>query len=660
MAYVLQFNNFLFFVRIVAGVDAIFNLNYNANDPGVEFIDWNNMKHIFRRIIILSFIFCSFLAGCRAEKTDLPYSTITSKATYEPLLFVSTPTSTSFPIPLPVQGTMIYSDLNGVYDINLAQGNITTLVKENNEIFTNAQEVGGQIYFLKTIRSNVPASGGIGNLTLFGLNLSTGEIINVLPNNTFTSQIGVETDGNYIAYTMYDESSCKIAIFNNITGKSMVIMESSNDIENLRWSPDGEYLIYFELQALSDANGELFIMNTYTGISTRLLPDLTIPVTHLSFSPDSKYLILGVEKDQKYDIYTYDLHNNMAEKIAVLEGRPKNFQWSPDGEYILYEEEIGNEDLKLSIINFQNRETKTIAEMSGGSLDSFVGIWSPDGDTVAYFTQSNSDTPQLNILRINTGESRKYDLPTGVPESASWVIYPEGLHTRIRSSDGMPEVYISAGEFVMGASTMDTEATPDEQPLHTVYLNEYWIDQHEVTNEQYTYCVAAGVCTEPHNRWSSLRDDYYGNIQYDNYPVMNVSWYQANDYCEWVGGRLPTEAEWEKAARGTNGGLHPWGNQTPNANLYNIEQGTYDTTEVCHYTAGNSPYGICDMAGNVWEWVNDRYNANYYACSPISNPQGAEGGYQRVCKGGVRSSERSNLGPDDWNFNLGFRCARSK
>ena len=182
-----------------------------------------------------------------------------------------------------------------------------------------------------------------------------------------------------------------------------------------------------------------------------------------------------------------------------------------------------------------------------------------------------------------------------------------------------------------------------------------------MTNAQYALCVSAGGCTAPNDsRWQ--------DSDYRDHPVTHVDWNQARAYCAWAGVRLPTEAEWEKAARGTDGRIYPWGNSAPDdrfANYGNIIDGT---TPVGNYPEGASPYGALDMAGNVWEWVNDWYDSDYYSQSPSENPQGPATGESRVLRGGawvydddsVRSAYRYNYNPDSWYFDLGFRCVRSQ
>jgi formylglycine-generating enzyme required for sulfatase activity len=260
--------------------------------------------------------------------------------------------------------------------------------------------------------------------------------------------------------------------------------------------------------------------------------------------------------------------------------------------------------------------------------------------------------------------------------------------TWTRPADGMVMVYVPAGEFQMGSTDDEVDYAlqlcygdcerywfDGEQPVHTVVLDGFWIDQTEVTNAQYRRCVGAGYCRSPTQSSSYTRASYYGNSTYDDYPVIHVSWRQAATYCEWAEARLPTEAQWEYAARGSEGQVFPWGNTFDGARLNycdsscrfdwaasTVDDGYADTAPVGSYRAGASWCGALDMAGNVYEWVADWYGA--YSTGRLVNPTGVGSGEFRVLRGGswdddargVRSAWRIRWsGAED---DAGFRCAR--
>ena len=225
-------------------------------------------------------------------------------------------------------------------------------------------------------------------------------------------------------------------------------------------------------------------------------------------------------------------------------------------------------------------------------------------------------------------------------------------------------VEIPEGIFLMGFD--GTQALEDERPLHRLWLDAFTMDLHEVTTGQYAAFLAATDRPAPW-QWNMVDLSQHGDR-----PVIGVDWHDAEAYCRWKGKRLPTEAEWEKAARGTDGRLYPWGNQTPTNTLANFALGarfSYNQVlmPVRTYDQGKSPYGLYQMAGNVWEWVQDWYSANYYETSPERNPQGPEQGQFKVLRGGSWSDlpkylltyGRFKLPPETRNSYTGFRCAKS-
>jgi formylglycine-generating enzyme required for sulfatase activity len=199
------------------------------------------------------------------------------------------------------------------------------------------------------------------------------------------------------------------------------------------------------------------------------------------------------------------------------------------------------------------------------------------------------------------------------------------------------------------------------------------MDQTEITNAMYAKCVGAGGCKLSGYLASFSHPDYYENPEFADYPVIFITWDMANAYCSWAGRRLPTEAEWEKAARGTDGRTFAWGgniscNETNYYDLYGSgDYCTGDTTKVRNYESGKSIYGAYDMTGNVWEWVNDLYDPAYYQHSPSENPKGGESSDYHLLRGGswysymyeLRVTERLEVPAFFTNQYVGFRCASS-
>jgi formylglycine-generating enzyme required for sulfatase activity len=259
--------------------------------------------------------------------------------------------------------------------------------------------------------------------------------------------------------------------------------------------------------------------------------------------------------------------------------------------------------------------------------------------------------------------------PTAVPEEKKPIV------SEIDQSEMM---YVKSGDFLLGTNDVYA-AGSEEGPQVEVYLDAFWMDKTEVTNRQYLMCVEAGTCEE--SPYMTLR-----NSDYADFPVTYVSWENAKTYCEWAGKRLPTEIEWEKAARGSDGRIYPWGEEEPTlenklANIpyysdseKNLPPGLFKTGS---FPDGASPYGILDLAGNVWEWTSSYYDAGYYQMlsekiteegDVVDNPAGAETGSAYVIRGGsaaetevnnylsyTRSTYRGYVNMSS-SYYIGFRC----
>jgi len=239
----------------------------------------------------------------------------------------------------------------------------------------------------------------------------------------------------------------------------------------------------------------------------------------------------------------------------------------------------------------------------------------------------------------------------------------------------MTQVYVPAGKFWMGSQPGDLGADVDEFPQHEVFLDAFWIDQTEVTNAMFAmFLNEEGNQMEGRVYWFESVDPEAPLFQEEGvwmpkeglaaYPLVEVNWYGARAYCTWAGKRLPTEAEWEKAARGTDRRSYPWGEELDCSLALVANCKKNKPVPVGSYPGGASPYDALEMAGNVWEWVADRYLVDYYANSPSQNPTGPSDGEFFVLRGGsffqnwkhARTMDRRHNGPGNTKFDYGFRC----
>jgi formylglycine-generating enzyme required for sulfatase activity len=304
------------------------------------------------------------------------------------------------------------------------------------------------------------------------------------------------------------------------------------------------------------------------------------------------------------------------------------------------------------------------------SLVVVLGLWmnrsaSSPGKTgfeatapVSVVFTSTSPTTTITPTPSATPTATSTPVPTATP-------YPNAL----RDNKNVEMVLIPAGSFVMGSDVGES----DEKPAHTVSLDAYYIDKYEITNEQYELCVQLNVCRRPFGYGSYQRLSYFSDPLFANYPVINVTSEMARVFCEdWRGARLPTEAEWEKAAGGPDNSIFPWGEEISCQYANYRDKACLrvrDTSPVTSFASGVSVYGVYNMAGNVWEWVTDWYSPAFYLNSPLVNPTGPERpvvGIYYIKRGGsfqdeahkLRSTNREKIDPTNSGSNLGFRCVR--
>jgi serine/threonine protein kinase/formylglycine-generating enzyme required for sulfatase activity len=315
-----------------------------------------------------------------------------------------------------------------------------------------------------------------------------------------------------------------------------------------------------------------------------------------------------------------------------------------------------------------------------------IAVDDPATRTECCWVAGGVTSGNLEVVPVITGEIDRLNCPPApqsAPQSsaASAASGTDSVDSSLAKSpvDGAALVQVPAGTFTMGTDD-DPQAWPREKPAHEIYLDEYWMDQEEVTigmfnlfvqqagytsnaeENGYGYIYDGGWVQVPGANWRKP----FGTGEVDNpfLPVIQVSWEDAQAYCNWAGRRLPTEAEWEKAARGNDTRRYPWGDEPPNADLLAFERAD-GPVNVGSYLMGTSPYLIFDLAGNAWEWVADWYQENYFQVSPDANPQGPDSGVYRVMKGGgwnstqkqVRITGKDVGEPQSYNSLLGFRCA---
>ena len=258
---------------------------------------------------------------------------------------------------------------------------------------------------------------------------------------------------------------------------------------------------------------------------------------------------------------------------------------------------------------------------------------------------------------VKSGEKPR-SLANGNPATKSRIAPP--LAPTLIGKDGAPMVLVAAGEFTMGSA----EGDDDEQPVHRVFLDSFYLDTFEVTNGRFAKFVAA-IGSEP--PWGFA--DHDTPVLQAEQPVRWVTWLEATGYCLWAGKRLPTEAEWEKAARGSDGRPYPWGTEppTPAHAVFGLKEGGADSVSLIgDREKGRSPYGVHDLAGNLYEWVSDWYDDASYTTQPAINPHGPPEGTAKVQRGGsyinspyrLRASFRTKGDPTEHDPHVGFRCAQ--
>lgn len=336
--------------------------------------------------------------------------------------------------------------------------------------------------------------------------------------------------------------------------------------------------------------------------------------------------------------------------------------------------DISGGDRESAQVNDDRSGQSTGAGQSTESLPYLpigIGILAAIGALVYFVLFSQGPSPQYQPTVQSLSTRPEVIAPTPVPQPVQHpsMATPQekptvkqrvGQAKTITSKDGAPMVLIPAGEFTMGSSAADKLAQDDERPAHSVYLDAYYLDQYEVSTARYARFFQQTNRDRP-SYWSEQVIQKHGNK-----PVVGVDWNDANAYCSWAGKRMPTEAEWEKAARGTDQRQYPWGNAAPSEQRANFNHccdfKDYEAlTDAGSFEQGKSPYGAYDMAGNVWEWTSDWYGEDFYGKSPARNPTGPSSGQYRVLRGGswdLWTGLRAFCGPGQEHADVSARQSR--
>jgi TolB protein len=520
------------------------------------------------------------------------------------------------------------------------------------------------------------------------MNLDGAKLEQLTHNTTDDMAPAISPDGKRIAFMSTQEGNPEIYVM-NIDGTNQQRLTNTPAYDSHPdWSPDGTKIAFISER---DGNREIYVMNA-DGTNVQRLTEDPADDLRPDWSPDGDQILFNSMRNGNYDIFVMDVDGSNLRQLTDNPKWEMFPQWSPNGTRIAYTLHTPRQrDQEIYVMNADGSDERQLTDNAAASENP---IWSPDGSQIAF--QSDRDGNfEIYVIDVNGTEQDLGGLGrlTNDPAGDYWPSWglpsseiPNQLATRTpteepitiqtfdniptvaslhdiwtRPTDEMVMIYVPGGTFQMGSGTSDSDANDDEFPQHSVTLDGFWIDRTEVTNAQYSLCVADRACQA-----GPYADDT--NFNGDDYPVVGVSWEDAANYCSWAGARLPTEAEWEYTARGTQGYIYPWGDD------FDCTHGNFDgegcdgyvwTAPAGSFPVGASWCGSLDMAGNVWEWVAD-WDGDYTS-EAQKNPTGPTTGNRKILRGGsfnfgssyARTTDRSRHYPDGregYGGYVGFRC----
>lgn len=543
---------------------------------------------------------------------------------------------------------------------------------------------GGQIAFYSTRD---------GNPEIYVINADGTGLQRLTANSAGDMAPAWSPDGTQIAFTSNRDGNNEIYVMNADGSDQCRLTDNSAYESHPDWSPDGTRIAFVSER---DGNREIYTMNA-DGANSQRLTDNPADDMRPDWSPDGTQILFNSERDGNWEIYVINSDGSALRRLTNSPTWEVFPTWSPDGTQIAYRCSSAREwNGDVCVMNVDGSAERTLTSHTGNDENP---IWSPDGTHIVFQSDryadpqtANTDNYNFEILVMDADGNnvrRLTDSPTGDYWPTWWsmttdvltaALIPSLGDTWIRPANGMEMVYVPAGTFQMGSTDAEIGVISSqcehrlidrvycergfyeyESPQHSVTLDGFWIDRTEVTNAQYTLCVEDGDCRQPRLANNPI---YNG----DDFPVAGIPWQDAADYCAWAGGRLPTEAEWEYAARGTEGHIYPWGDAFDCAggnfgdDFTECDDGHINTAPVGSFPDGVSWCGALDMAGNVWEWVSDKFG-DYVSAVQI-NPIGPTVGELYVLRGGswgygwegVRTAYRYPVPPSADYLGVGFRC----